>query len=246
MRYSSQVTSHVFLGSEKACYETTWSRILTVKEYLPHFVKVPEAHAHVPLRDTLDARIDVWLPHIVDFIKQSVAQDKIVLVHCQMGVSRSAACVVAYLMEEESLTYPEALARVTAVRPQACPNQAFEQQLREYTRPTPDDCEVELSWLIAQASFAKRAAGKCRFRPNPEISKAELAECFILWGASDVCSCELREVMTGVLSELVQRDEKQKQHVLNILNELMTDDDLIIDMPLLVNHCNRLAQRLAT
>lgn len=52
-----------------------------------------------------------------------------VLVHCLMGVSRSATLVLAFLMITEGLTLQEAVA---AVRPHrdVCPNPGFLQQLR--------------------------------------------------------------------------------------------------------------------
>lgn len=52
-----------------------------------------------------------------------------VLVHCLMGVSRSATLVLAFLMITEGLTLQEAVA---AVRPHRdiCPNPGFLQQLR--------------------------------------------------------------------------------------------------------------------
>lgn len=52
-----------------------------------------------------------------------------VLVHCLMGVSRSATLVLAFLMIAEGLTLQEAVA---AVRPHRdiCPNPGFLQQLQ--------------------------------------------------------------------------------------------------------------------
>lgn len=52
-----------------------------------------------------------------------------VLVHCLMGVSRSATLVLAFLMIAMGLTLQEAVA---AVRPHrdVCPNPGFLQQLR--------------------------------------------------------------------------------------------------------------------
>jgi protein-tyrosine phosphatase len=53
-----------------------------------------------------------------------------VLVHCNMGISRSAAAVIHYLMARDAhLTYQEALQRVKRARPIAQPNGLFEQLL---------------------------------------------------------------------------------------------------------------------
>jgi protein-tyrosine phosphatase len=45
-----------------------------------------------------------------------------VLVHCQRGVSRSAAIVAAYLMWKYKISLEEALQRVITARPVVCPN----------------------------------------------------------------------------------------------------------------------------
>lgn len=62
-------------------------------------------------------------------IKADISVPGRVLVHCLMGVSRSATLVLAFLMITEGLTLQEAVA---AVRPHRdiCPNPGFLQQLR--------------------------------------------------------------------------------------------------------------------
>uniref|UniRef100_A0A8D2P9R3 Dual specificity protein phosphatase n=1 Tax=Zosterops lateralis melanops TaxID=1220523 RepID=A0A8D2P9R3_ZOSLA len=53
-----------------------------------------------------------------------------VLVHCAMGVSRSATLVLAFLMIRENLTLVDALKAVSAHR-NICPNLGFLRQLRD-------------------------------------------------------------------------------------------------------------------
>lgn len=52
-----------------------------------------------------------------------------VLVHCAMGVSRSATLVLAFLMICENLTLVEAIQKVQAHR-DICPNSGFLRQLQ--------------------------------------------------------------------------------------------------------------------
>ena len=64
------------------------------------------------------------------FIAAALAEPAaVVLVHCAMGVSRSAACVVAHLLRAEGGTVEGALKSVRAARPQAAPNEGFLEQL---------------------------------------------------------------------------------------------------------------------
>ncbi|OAL36466.1 hypothetical protein AYO20_04362 [Fonsecaea nubica] len=53
-----------------------------------------------------------------------------VLVHCKLGVSRSGAFVVGFLMRKFKLSYSDALTLARESRPEICPNSGFEKQLR--------------------------------------------------------------------------------------------------------------------
>uniref|UniRef100_A0A8C9TFE9 Dual specificity protein phosphatase n=1 Tax=Scleropages formosus TaxID=113540 RepID=A0A8C9TFE9_SCLFO len=65
----------------------------------------------------------------VEFIQTALCQKGKVLVHCAMGVSRSAALVLAFLMISEGLTLVEAIKAVRQHR-DVCPNYGFLEQLR--------------------------------------------------------------------------------------------------------------------
>ena len=52
------------------------------------------------------------------------------LVHCMMGISRSASTVIAYLMWKERIGFVAAAQRVYAARPFISPNPGFVLQLR--------------------------------------------------------------------------------------------------------------------
>jgi len=78
--------------------------------------------------EPLEARIEkAW-----DFLeKVRIREDGNVLVHCQQGVSRSVSMVVAYLIKYYRFTFDDAKALCQKSRKQACPNEGFENQLRE-------------------------------------------------------------------------------------------------------------------
>ncbi len=56
------------------------------------------------------------------------------LVHCYAGVSRSASCVIAFLMQECGLTFIEAMAYVRKKRSIVFPNFGFQRQLMEFEK----------------------------------------------------------------------------------------------------------------
>ena len=75
------------------------------------------------------------MPHFDEtyrFIKEAKDQNGIVLVHCKMGMSRSASSVIAYLMKEYEMNNEDALEKVKKDRPIIQPNDSFARQLVEY------------------------------------------------------------------------------------------------------------------
>lgn len=53
-------------------------------------------HLTISLDDSHFENLLVHLPRVCDFIDEAVAGGGAVFVHCQMGISRSASCVIAY------------------------------------------------------------------------------------------------------------------------------------------------------
>ena len=72
------------------------------------------------------------LEQAVDFIALQIEQGRRVLVHCQMGISRSPTLVLAYLHRHAGLSLDQALARIQRARPQAEPHPVLLQSLSEH------------------------------------------------------------------------------------------------------------------
>ena len=69
------------------------------------------------------------MPEAVAFITEALSSGGKILVHCVAGISRSASCVIAYLMKSKQIGYEEALAMTKAKRFCVEPNDAFVRQL---------------------------------------------------------------------------------------------------------------------
>ena len=52
----------------------------------------------VQIRDTVNSNLLAVLPECVEFIQDAMEGGGKVMVHCLAGVSRSASCVIAYIM----------------------------------------------------------------------------------------------------------------------------------------------------
>ncbi|KAG2432596.1 hypothetical protein HXX76_008936 [Chlamydomonas incerta] len=74
------------------------------------------------------------LPDMLSFIDKALAGGGVVLVHCMMGISRSASTVIAYLMWKERIGFVAAAERVYAARPFISPNPGFVLQLRQWEK----------------------------------------------------------------------------------------------------------------
>ena len=101
------------------------------------------------------------------YIREGIAIGS-VLVHCQLGMSRSASAVIAYLMVQDSLTLWEALLCTIRGRKSVNPNPGFCRQLlalercqgnlSQYQGPVADFLETDQAWLqyLDQAREAAR------------------------------------------------------------------------------------------
>jgi dual specificity MAP kinase phosphatase/atypical dual specificity phosphatase len=73
-------------------------------------------------------------PHLDDahsYIKSMLA-DHNVLVHCQMGMSRSSSLVIAFLMKEYGMDYHKARIYAKSKRKIVQPNEGFEKDLLRF------------------------------------------------------------------------------------------------------------------
>lgn len=59
-------------------------------------------------------------------------KDRVVLVHCNAGVSRAAAIIIGFLINSEGLNFARAFSWVKNARPAICPNPGFMEQLHKY------------------------------------------------------------------------------------------------------------------
>ncbi|OZJ05327.1 hypothetical protein BZG36_01564 [Bifiguratus adelaidae] len=66
------------------------------------------------------------------FIDEAISQKKSVLVHCQLGISRSASLVIAYVMRSKHMTLDEAFDYVKSKSPYIAPNMSLLYQLKDF------------------------------------------------------------------------------------------------------------------
>ncbi|XP_054294046.2 protein phosphatase Slingshot homolog 3 [Pongo pygmaeus] len=135
---ASRIFPHLYLGSEwnaanlEELQRNRVTHILNMAREIDNFYPERFTYHNVRLWDEESAQL---LPHWKEthrFIEAARAQGTHVLVHCKMGVSRSAATVLAYAMKQYECTLEQALRHVQELRPIARPNAGFLRQLQIY------------------------------------------------------------------------------------------------------------------
>ena len=99
----------------------------TIPMYLPASSDV--RYLRLPMADSLDQHILEYLPHALAFIDDGIRIGEATLVHCNAGVSRSGAVVVAWFMRTKNMSFVDALALAKTKRTIIHPNSSFVAQL---------------------------------------------------------------------------------------------------------------------
>lgn len=137
-----EICDGLFIGSRSAASDleelqkNNISCILNITEEVPNFFEKSEynfVYHREKLTDSLTSNIieGGLLDRCFEFIDNALINGKKVLVHCQAGISRSGAVIVAYLMKKYNIDYDTALKRAKEKRECICPNSSFEKQIKE-------------------------------------------------------------------------------------------------------------------
>jgi len=138
----SEITPNIFLSGidytrEHLCDKkiTHIVNISTTKNN-PHpdittlFINIPDGGG-----SSIDGKtIEEYFPQTYAFIQNAIDAGGKVLVHCHMGISRSATIVIAYLMKALNKHFVEVLAMVKTKRPIVEPCLAFTWKLMEFQK----------------------------------------------------------------------------------------------------------------
>ncbi|XP_037076454.1 ras-related protein Rab-34-like [Pollicipes pollicipes] len=127
------------LGSQDVAHDLPLLRQLGVTHVLNVATGVRDlfpqelTYLALPLLDVPEQPLANVFPAAFDFIEAARGAGGLCLVHCNAGVSRSAALVTAYLMERQGLSFSEALQLVNETR-RVRPNPGFQSQLIDFGR----------------------------------------------------------------------------------------------------------------
>ena len=139
--HASEIFPWLYLGSfNNACDIEELERIKAThvlncayecnNENLPKDIK----ELHLKLYDYEEFDISGFFEKAIDFINKCKSEEGVLLVHCKLGVSRSAALVLSYLIKNMGYTVDSALQFLVQKRDRVNPNKGFMKQLYSYER----------------------------------------------------------------------------------------------------------------
>uniref|UniRef100_A0A8C7UE97 Dual specificity phosphatase 19a n=1 Tax=Oncorhynchus mykiss TaxID=8022 RepID=A0A8C7UE97_ONCMY len=117
------IKPYLILGSQDAV-----SHILNVAYGVENAFPDLFIYKTLSILDVSDTDITSYFQECSKFIDQN----RVVLVHCNSGVSRSASVVIGYLMSREGKPFDDAFALVKSAWPATCPNPGFVEQLKGF------------------------------------------------------------------------------------------------------------------
>ena len=131
--------NQLYLGT--GVQATNWKVIRDLK--ITHIINISIEHLcpftdkikylHLELEDVEDVLLKDRFDETSRFIELALEQpSNRVLVHCNLGISRSTTIILAYLMKTYNATLLDAFKFLRHRRPIVCPNSGFLQQLVDY------------------------------------------------------------------------------------------------------------------
>ena len=138
--HPSKILDWLFLGSYRNACDKQEIKNLGINYVLNCASECMESfppgvkYCHLKLNDSPNFRIINYLDKATAFINQAQNNNGIILVHCQLGISRSTTCVIAYFIKYLGYTTVNALNFIKQKRTQVMPNFGFLNQLMIYEK----------------------------------------------------------------------------------------------------------------
>ena len=135
---ATQILPYLYLGTEwnasnyDSLTDDKVTHILNVSSEVDNFFPDTFKYLNIRVLDVDETDLLKEFDRTNKFIQEAKEQGTSCLVHCKMGVSRSASVVLAYLMKEFNWNYQQAFNFTKQKRNCINPNDSFKQQLATY------------------------------------------------------------------------------------------------------------------
>ncbi|XP_054445732.1 serine/threonine/tyrosine-interacting-like protein 1 isoform X2 [Pteronotus mesoamericanus] len=133
------VPGKVYLGNFRQACDPKIQKDLKIKAHVnvsmetgPFFVGDADKLLHIQIEDSLQANIFPFLRHLCHFIEIHLKLGSVILVFSTLGISRSCAAILAYLMHWNEQTLKRSWDYVKKCKNNMRPNRALVAQLSEW------------------------------------------------------------------------------------------------------------------
>ncbi|XP_059888256.1 serine/threonine/tyrosine-interacting-like protein 1 isoform X3 [Delphinus delphis] len=131
----------IYLGNFRQACDPKIQKDLKIKAHVnvsmetgPFFAGDADKLLHIQIEDSLEANITPFLRHLCHFIEIHLELGSVILVFSTMGISRSCAAILAYLMHRNEQTLKRSWAYVKKCKTNMRPNRALVAQLSEWEK----------------------------------------------------------------------------------------------------------------
>ncbi len=118
--------------------------------------KTFQNHLKLSIKDSRESNISLILPKALQFINEELNSNHKLLVHCQGGINRSPAIIIAYLVMYKSYSVDDASVLVKTKKPSIRLQQHYLDSISEYS----DDVIIQLGMLPGTTSNLVSAMGE--------------------------------------------------------------------------------------
>ena len=98
----------------------------------PNYFPKEMIYCNIKVKDHESTKLNNYFLKSNNFIDNCIKENGKVMVHCQMGISRSATLVIVYLMNSKKWSLQKSLKFVKDSRPVINPNRGFMRLLMDY------------------------------------------------------------------------------------------------------------------
>jgi len=138
MEAPTEIFDYLYLGTEwnasnfEELKKKGINKILNVSEEIDNFFPGNFQYCNVRVNDEENTELLRYWDSTFKYIEDARQERSKVLVHCRMGISRSASVVIAYIMKIKNWSLQESINYVKSKRKCINPNTGFLQQLEVY------------------------------------------------------------------------------------------------------------------
>ncbi|KAI5945430.1 Serine/threonine/tyrosine-interacting-like protein 1 [Manis javanica] len=149
------IPGKIYLGNFRQACDPQIQKDLKIKAHVnismeagPFFKGDADKLLHIKIEDSPEANISPFLRHLCHFIEIHLELDSVILVFSTMGISRSCAAILAYLVHQNEQTLKRSWAYLKKCKNNMCPNRGLVAQLSQWEKIVLGDCITDIMDLV--------------------------------------------------------------------------------------------------